>query len=178
MHPQKRILAVINVLGGCAVLGSYAQGLFSHPTTSSDLWGDVPHALRTPYTFWMFAAAIGYFLFSYFLFLRVDPDRVSIAQRFDFRLFNILYASILGPSALWMPLTFEMLANPRPGLWLLIRVTLWAAGLASVALVAGLISLRPRQPARPYWLAVAGSIAFTVQTALLDALIWTAYFPA
>jgi hypothetical protein len=45
-------------------------------------------------------------------------------------------------------------------------------------LVIALLRLRPRQPARAYWLAVAGSVAFTIQTALVDAVIWTVLFPA
>ena len=49
--------------------------------------------------------------------------------------------------------------------------------MASEGLVEALFSLRPRQPACAYWLAVDGSIAFTVQTLVLDAVIWPAYFP-
>jgi hypothetical protein len=171
-------MAALNLLGGIAVLGSYAYGLSSHPTTRAELWGGVPQSIRPAYTLWMPLAAAGYFLFTYFLFFRVDPQKARIAHRFDFRAFNLLYAAILVPSALWMPLTFEMIENPSATLWLTIRLVLWIVGLGSVALVGGLLTLRPRQPTRSYWLAVAGSIAFTVQTALIDALVWTAYFPA
>jgi hypothetical protein len=45
-------------------------------------------------------------------------------------------------------------------------------------MVAALIALQPREPRAAYALAVAGSVAFSIQTALLDALIWPAYFPA
>jgi hypothetical protein len=178
VHPQKRTMAALNLLGGIAVLGSYAYGLSSHPTTQTELWGGVPQSIRSVYTLWMFFAAAGYFLFTCFLFFRVDPQNARIAQRFDFRAFNLLYAAILVPSALWMPLTFEMIENPSAILWLAIRLVLWIVGLGSMALVGALLTLHPRQPPRSYWLAVAGSIAFTVQTALIDALVWTAYFPA
>ena len=40
-----------------------------------------------------------------------------------------------------------------------------------------LFSLRPRLPARAYWIAVAGCIAFAAQTLALDAVIWPAFFP-
>jgi len=177
MHPDKRMMAVINLLGGIAVLGSYAYGLSSHPANGEELWGDVPQTIRSAYMLWMLFAAAGYFLFTYFLFFRVDPQEVRVAHRFGFPVFRVLYLAILLPSALWMPLTFEMLENPSSNLWLAIRLVLWIVGLGSVALVGALLSLRPRQPVRTYWLAVAGSIAFTVQTALIDALVWTAYFP-
>jgi hypothetical protein len=176
MHPHKRTMAWINVLGGTAVLASYAHGLWSHPTTRSDLWGEVPQAIRPVYGGWMFVAAAGYLVFTYYLFFCLDPKEARIAHRFDIRVFNVLYGVILVPSALWMPLTFELLDDPNPGLWLVIRLVLWIVGLASVILVVALLSLRPRQPARAYRLAVAGSIAFTIQTALLDALVWTAFF--
>ena len=178
IHPHKRAMFSINVLGGIAVLGSYAYGLSSHPSTGGELWGDVPEALRPFYVAWMSVAATSYFLFTTYLLFRADPHAARVARRFDLRVFNLLYAAILVPSALWMPLTFEMLANPSRGLWLAIRLVLWAVGLGSLAFIAALLSLRPRRPARAYWLAVAGSVAFTVQTGLLDALVWVACFPA
>jgi hypothetical protein len=85
---------------------------------------------------------------------------------------------ILAPSALWLPLTSAMVQQPSSLLWLGIRLVLAVVGLASVALLLALLSLRPRQPVRAYWLAVAGSLAFCIQTAVLDLLVWTALFPA
>ena len=95
----------------------------------------------------------------------------------DFDLFNFLYLFILVPSAMWMPLTFRMLEAPNPGLWLAIRVVLGIVGIASVLLIAGLLLLNRREPAWAYGLAILGSVAFAVQTALLDAIVWPAYFP-
>ncbi len=178
MHPQKRAMAWINVIGGIAVLGSYAQGILSHPSTSGNLWGDVPEGLRPVYGLWMFVAAAGYLTFTHLLFFRTDAQKVRVAGRFGFGLFNALYVAILLPSALWMPLTFQMLARPSDGLWVAIRLVLWTVGLASVALVLALSRLQPRQSVRGHRLAVAGSVGFAVQTALLDAIVWTTYFPA
>ena len=85
---------------------------------------------------------------------------------------------ILAPSALWLPLTSAMVQQPSSILWLGIRLVLGAVGVGSVALLLALLSLQPRQPARAYWLAVAGSVAFCFQTAVLDLFVWTAFFPA
>lgn len=178
MHPQKRAMAWINVIGGIAVLGSYAQGFLSHPSTSGDLWGDVPEAIRPLYGVWMFVAAAGYLAFTHLLYFRTDPQKARVAGRFGFGLFNGLYVAILLPSAMWMPLTFQMLTRPSDALWVAIRLVLWTVGLASVSLVVALSRLQPRQPVRGYWLALAGSVGFAVQTALLDAIVWTVYFPA
>ena len=37
---------VLNVVGGAAVLGSYAWGIASHDNPGAALWGAVPEALR------------------------------------------------------------------------------------------------------------------------------------
>jgi len=178
MHPQKRVMALINVVGGLAVLGSYAYGLYTNPHTRLEIWGGVPESLKPFYTASMLLAAAGYFAFTYFIFFRVDAENARIGGQYDVRLFNALYVAILGPSALWMPMTFEVLYNPTDGLWFVIRVVLAIVGFASLGLIYALLKLNPRLPPFSYWLAVAGAIAFAVQTALLDALVWTAYFPA
>jgi hypothetical protein len=126
----------------------------------------------------MALATAGFFAFTYFLLFRADPDKARIAGRFGYGLFEGLYVLILTPSALWLPLTSAMVQQPSGLLWLGIRLVLAVVGLASVALLLALLGLRPRQPVSAYWLAVAGSLAFCIQTAVLDLLVWTALFPA
>jgi hypothetical protein len=170
-------MAAINVLGGVAVLGSYAWGLGTHPEATGALWGGVPASLRVFYTPSMFLAAAGYFCFSWLLFVRTDPARARVGGRLGFGVFNVLYLLILVPSALWLPLTFEMIESPSAGLWWAIRLVLFAVAAGSLGLLAALLALRPRQPGASYWLGVAGAVAFANQTALLDALVWPVYFP-
>ena len=112
MHTSRRSLLWLNLLGGSAVLGSYGYGLASNPLTRGDLWGAVPESLRPLYTTSMLLAAAGYFAFSFFVFFRLDPQRTRILGRYGFGAFHALYALILLPSALWMPLTFAMLESP------------------------------------------------------------------
>lgn len=173
---QKRLMWWINLLGGAAVLASYVLGLRTHPGSSAGLWGHVPQAILPLYGASMLLAAAGYFAYTTFLLLRVNPDEARIARRFRFGMFNVLYALILVPSALWMPLTLRMLERPTAGLWLAIRLVLAAVALGSLGLLGALLSLRPREPHWAYWLAVGGSVTFSIQTALLDAVIWTAFF--
>ncbi len=177
MHPQKRIMAWLNVLGGTAVLGSYVHGIATNPETSGEVWGGVPEAIRPLYTVCMFLAAAGYFAFTSFIFFRLDPDRTRIGGRFGFGLFNVLYAAILVPSPLWMPLTFAMLEAPSAALWWAVRIDLAVVGLGSLGLVAALLAVQPRSPALAHRLAVIGSLPFFFQTAVLDALVWPAFFP-
>jgi len=176
MNPQKRSLLWINALGGTAVLASYAWYLVAHPEFGDDFWGGVPESLRSGYVISMLLAVAGYFAFTRFVF-RLRPAKARIAERFDYRVFQLIYALILVPSALWMPLTFAMIQDPGAGLWFAIRLTLALVGIGSLLMVTALIWLKPNSPKVSHRLAVAGSIAFTFQTAFLDALVWPAYFP-
>jgi hypothetical protein len=177
VHPQKRILLALNVVGGVAVLGSYYAGFATHPESADALWGGVPEGLKSFYTVSMLLAAAGYFPFTAFLLFCVDADRARILGRFGFAWFNLLYALILIPSALWMPLTFSLIDTWSPGLWVAIRVVLALVGIGSLGLLAALITLTPARPRALRLLAIAGAVAFCVQTALLDATVWPAYFP-
>jgi hypothetical protein len=177
VHPQKRTLAWIVLLGGGAVLASYAYILGIEPATQADLWGGVPVALLPAYVASMALATVGFFAFTFFLLFRADPDRIQIAGRFGYGLFSGLYVMILAPSALWLPLTSAMVQQSNALVWLAIRLVLLVVGLGAVTLLLSLLGLRPRQPARAYWLAVAGGAAFCLQTAVLDLFVWTALFP-
>ena len=177
MISQKTTMASINIVGGTAVLGSYAYFLMAYPALAGDFWGGVPDGLRSVYTVNMFLAAAGYFAFTFFLMYRMEPT-TSGGGRFGLGTFNALYAMILLPSALWMPLTFAHLEAPSPGLWLLIRLVLFAVGFASLGvLTAFLTADPPGAPKLRRW-AIVGAVAFCFQTAVLDALVWPVYFPA
>ena len=73
MHSQKKLMATLILLGGPAVLLSYAWGATSWSSESvGRLWGDVPLAIQPYYTSWMFVAATGFLLFAHFLFFATD----------------------------------------------------------------------------------------------------------
>jgi hypothetical protein len=177
LHPLQRRLIWLNVLGGIAVLGSYAHGFVAHAANVGEVWGGVPDALRPLYTVSMFAAAAGYFAFTFFILFRLDPRETRISERVGYAGFVWLYALILLPSALWMPLTFAMLEAPDAWLWAAIRLVLAAVGVGSLGLVLAIRSARPAHAGAARGLALAGALAFTFQTAVLDALVWPAFFP-
>lgn len=171
-------LVAINVAGGMAVLGSYAYELASYPALRGAMWGGVPDWLRPWYVASMLMATAGYFAFTYFIVFCLDPHRTRVGGSLGYRALLWIYAGILVPSALWMPLTVAVLQQPSALLWLATRLVLAITGASSIALIAALATIRPQTPRWAHRLALAGSIAFAVQTALLDALVWPAYFPA
>lgn len=176
MHTQKILMLIINVIGGIAVLGSYAYGMQTHPGSGNALWGGISERIRPLYAVGMLLAALGYFAFTYYLLFRLDPDSVVIAGRCKYSLFNYIYLGILIPSALWMPFTFKMIENPATATWVIIRVILAIVALASLALIWAIAAAAPRGPATAYWLALLGSSLFFLHTAVLDAILWPAYF--
>jgi hypothetical protein len=177
MHREKVALLLIILAGGTAVMVSYAYPIVTHPQYVEPAWGGVTLEMRRFYVPSMLLAASGYFFFTHFLLFRVDPDEVRVGGWTGFGVFSALYAAILLGSALYMPLTFGFVAQPRAPLWWLIRLVLVAVGVASLGLLGSLLALRPRRPARAYWLAVAGSVTFSFQTAVLDMLVWPALYP-
>lgn len=176
LNPRHARFIALNAVGGAAVLASYAVGVATHPDAGSALWGGVPESLRPLYTVNMFLAAAGYFPFTGYLLRCVDPDRVRFAGRFGFDAILVLYALVLVPSALWLPLTFAWIESPSPLLWALIRVDLALVGLGALGVLAALLSIDDREPRGWHALAVVGCLPFVLQTAVLDAVVWPLYF--
>jgi hypothetical protein len=176
MHTNKWLMVLINIFGGVAVLGSYVHGFLTHPGAAEVLWGGVPQAIRPFYTVNMFLAAAGYFAFTFFILFRLNPEETRVFGRFGYGAFNALYAAILIPSALWMPLTFLAVEYPGPALLWVVRIVLAVVGLASLGLLLALLMVKPPQPLWAHKLAIIGCAFFCIQTALLDAIIWGSLF--
>ena len=128
------------------------------------------------YTANMFVAAAGYFAFIYFTLFRLSPTESRVFGRFGFGFFNLLYAAILIPSALWMPLSLLAVEMNSPAMVWLVRLVLAVVGLGSLGLFFALLKVEPPRPRWTQSLAVIGSIGFCIQTVLLDAVIWGALF--
>lgn len=177
MDEQKIWFLVINALGGIAVIASYVSGLVSHPNTEELMWGRITPALRSVYLVTMPLAAVGYLLFLYFIFFHVDAKAVQIGGFGGFEVLDIVFMVILVFSAFWAPLTYKLIETQWPGWWLYIRLVLFAVGLASLALLYSLLVMDQKEPAWSYWLAVGGAAMFFIQTGIIDAFIWPAFFP-
>lgn len=176
MHRQTRSLLGLNFFGGLAVLASYAIGLGSESSVGAALWGGVPESVRGFYTVNMFLAAAGYFLFTPYIAFRLQPAQTRIAGRFGYGVFHLAYAMVLFPSAIWLQLTERMIAQPSAWMWAAVRLDLALVGLGSLGLLASLLALTSAAP-RGRALAIVGLLPFCLQTALLDAVVWPAFFP-
>jgi hypothetical protein len=177
MDSQKKRWVAINVVGGIAVLGSYAHGLITHPQTREMLWGSMPDPLKSIYGVTMWLAAAGYLVFMYYVFFRVDTEEARVGQRFGFGIVNACCAAVVFASALWMPLTFAYLAQPSTALWMLIRVDLLIVGAGAIGLIVALFTMTPRPTAWAGAITILALLPFALQTAFLDAFVWPAFFP-
>ncbi len=176
MHRLSWNLALLNVVGGIAVLVSYVHGLQSPHASAGQLWGGVPPAWRAWYGASMVAAALGYFPFTYFFLRHVDPERASFAGGSSYAVIAAFYLLVLLPSALWLPLTVCYLAEPSLALWGVIRIDLFLVALGSLGLVVAAATVEPCSS--PAWrvAALLGLGFFCLQTVVLDAIVWPALF--
>jgi hypothetical protein len=176
MNSQQQALLWIIIVGGLAVILSYILPIVAHQGNSEPLWGGITSGLRNFYFVSMLLAALSYLAFTYFVLFRLNPDTTRIFQSMTYIVFPIIYCLILISSALWMPLTYAMVAQPQTGLWIGIRAVLLIVGLGALCLVIALLGLSPRPSGVAYWLAVAGSIIFCLHTLLMDGMVWAAFF--
>jgi hypothetical protein len=167
---------LINIIGGSVVIGSYIWGFRTTPDASQILWGSVPLRIRLLYTMGMFLAAGGYFAFLNFILLKLKAETTGLFYRYGYGVLNLIFVGILIPSALWMPLSLAYLNHPASIVLWAVRLVLWLVALSSLALLAALMTVQPRQPKWAHVLAIIGSAAFCFQTVLLDAIVWVAFF--
>lgn len=159
-------LLAVHVVGGVAVLGSYAWGL-AQPDPAR-LWGSLPEAAVGPYSASMPFAAIGYFLMMAWADRRAKAGEHAATGAF---------ATLLAASALWMPLCFAALDAPleaRTGWLVAVQLDLAITALASLWLLRALVAAREATWA--WRVTVAGWLAFCWQTVLLDAIVWPRFF--
>ena len=176
MKKYRWLLLAVNLLGGSAVIGSYIWGLAGRANAADILWGGVSESIRLYYTAGMLLAAAGYFAFTYFLLLRMDPAMVQVFGCCDARVYQLIYSGILVFSALWMPATFWAVDNPSTlSVWV-VRGILILVAVFSMVLLAALLCTKPREPAWAHALAVIGAACFCIQTVILDAIVWGTAF--
>lgn len=176
-HPAARRLALLQLVGGPLVLASYALCILRWPDASAQMWGGVPDGVQPFYTAWMFVAAAGYFGYSWLFVLRTPPERTRVLG-FGYGFLFAAYALVLVGSMLWMPMTKWLLDAPSLLRFWLVRLDLFAVAAGSLGLIVAAFVIEPKPDRRAGIVARVGTIAFGIQTIVLDALVWPALWPA
>lgn len=165
MRTRSSFLA-LNILGGAAVLGSYAWGIGLYPELRDAFWGGVPETMQGIYGINMLLAATGYLsAFAFFAF--------KLSHK-DFGRLMLPYTLILIPSALWLPLTVAVLQQPSEWLWWIVRVDLFAVAIGGLLLFPNIVQTPAARGLKA--LVMLGLLFFFLQTGVLDALVWAHYF--
>ena len=177
MEPGRRALLLLIGLGGTSVLGSYVLAFAYEPEIRGALWGGIPEgAMQTFYTVNMLLAAASFFPATAALGFATPIAAFREHTGLGFEALLGAYAAILVPSAAWLPLTALYIQSPSDVLWWAIRLDLFAVG-AGASVVGWMLIRRARSG--PGWITAAAALFFFfwLQTMVLDALVWPAFFP-
>ncbi len=177
MNPQRRSLLLLILIGGSGVLGSYVLAFAYQPAIRSGLWGGIPESLQAFYTVNMLLAAVGFFPTTYLLGVKTPLGRFAVQTGLSFDAMIGAYATILLPSALWLPLTAFYIQNPSTALWYAIRLDLLIVGAGATGLGYMVVRRATHGPLLA-WGAVVTFFFFWLQTLVLDALVWPWFYHA
>jgi hypothetical protein len=177
MNKSKKHLMLLILAGGLTVLGSYAMVFQANPDTIRSMWGGVPGNILTIYQVNMLWGTLGYFAFTYYFLFHRGAESTRFSNSFQVKVLLAAYSLILFPSAAWTPLTLQMINEPSNLTWFLIRLVLGLVAAGSLMLLYLLVRTKPSRPGLVYMLALVGAIGFNLQTVVLDALLWPAFFP-
>jgi len=165
----------ICIIGGILVLASYVWIISGFNGDLSSFWGGMPERFLGGYYVSMILSALGYFIFTLFVFFKIDK-KVKIRKESLYSLVNKFYIFLLIPSALWMPLVDLYLKNETLFLWLVIRLVLLLVGLSSFGIFLIILQFGNRRKRLFFILALISSAYFFFHAGILDALIWPYYF--
>lgn len=176
MAPQSTFV-LANIIGGVAVLGSYALGLSLYPQYREALWGNVHGNLRLIFALSMLLAAAGYLIFCYVYIRQVGSD--PYWQRKHLGSYSISWLSIvfLASASFWMPGCIAYI-HTRQVIWWVVSVTsLWITALSLLAMTwvtSG--SLWAPTPTVSKYYSVVGLAYTTFHCLVIDAIVWVYLF--
>ena len=168
------LFLVVNLVGGCAVLGGYIVCVSSYPQHGEALWGGIQGALRNVFIASMLLAASGYLVFCFYV---IRLDGLSGHQSISLHLWATIISSIfLLSAALWMPATISFIHLGNTILWVVAVTSLWVTAGSLVALTVTL-ALNPELPTTlGRYIAILGIAYISFHCLVLDALIWVRLF--
>jgi hypothetical protein len=163
LHAERRAFASVQLLGGVAVLSSYAWGLTRHADIATQLWGTIEPGWIPWYSSCMPFAAVGYLAASAYLLRSAKSLRGC----------TLAFTLFLSASAMWMPLSLLALLTHDRSLTPLIQFDLAVAAVACLWIARHLWT---HAEGRRGQVALLGWAALCWQTVFLDALVWPRFF--
>ena len=168
MIPSQIAVLSLFLVGGVAVLASYGYLIYKNRLTKQDLWFGISKPVQYVYYAVMVCAAIGFCAFtSWYCFSDSTPTRGLLSNSW---VAPILYAVILGGSALW---SFAV-SQPSPtstSQTVVVSSSLVAVAISTILLFAGAIEAETKT-----WYAALGLLLFATCTVLGDGIGWNANY--
>ena len=164
---------LVNFILGSTVILSYIWGLVFYPEYDSALWGKIDTDYIPYIIFSMFLAAIGYFIFSFYLICFKKFQTLRISQ---YIYILSLYIVILFFSTLWMPFSIGFIHTNNNFFLILDLFSLYLVGVSSLLLTIFLIQDKVMRRRLIWKLSVLGGLQFTFHTLLIDAIYWGVNF--
>ena len=177
MNTQQVLFLTINLIGGLAVLGSYAIGLGMFPEYREALWGEVRGGLRTAIVISMLFAALGYLAFCYVALFQNGLGDFNKSDWLNSYTLSILVAVFLISATFWMPSAIAYLKFLNT-YWLVICiVSLWVTAISLAALVGIVITSDVEIiGSASHYVAIIGIGLITFHCLVFDAIIWSIMF--
>lgn len=175
MAPQ-HTFAIVNIIGGIAVLGSYAITLMLYTDQRSDFWGGINTSQQRIFVWSMLFAALGYLLFFNWVTFRLESGLLTEGSSLHSQLPVALCGIFLFFSMLWMPTTSVFLQTGNNLWWYLAVAILW---VVSISLLLLLLIVLANQWGNRSWFSVlgmAGLMYLVIHCTIFDAIIWVNKF--
>ena len=173
----RTLFALVNILGGMAVLGSYAWCLVTYPEHRNALWGGVHGTLRSIFTLSMLLAAGGYITFCYVIIFQVGERTFGKNPVLGTNAIIILTTVFLASAAMWMPSLIAFYRSGEGHWWVVCTLSLWVTAI-SLILMTGVTAISHVDGISKASInaSVAGLAYTTFHCLFLDAVVWVALY--
>jgi len=165
---------LVNILGGIAVLSSYAICLTLYPDFRGTLWGGVEGSWKNFFTVSMLPAVIGYIAFCFFVISKSTDVFPNVIGTYTL---GIICAVFLISATFWMPTTIAYIKTQQPLWWGGTVTSLWITALSLISLTLIVSYTQINVSLFHKYLALTGLTYITLHCLVLDAIIWVSKFP-
>ena len=170
------LFALINIIGGTLVLGSYVACICFYPEYRESFWGGIQGNTRKLFIFSMIPATIGYLLFFYCAIFRPESGIFEYRGLLGHNNINVLCLMFLLASSMWMPALVMYFKTDLIFWWVIVVVVLWITALSLISILFFVIS--SDTPLSFYKnVSICGLSYIIFHCFILDAVIWVVKLP-
>ena len=171
------VFLIVNLIGGVAVLGSYAIGLGYFPEYRDELWGGINGIWRNVLITVMLLSGAAYLTFCYFIVFREDIHTYGTHFILGPHTISLLTGLFLLSATMWMPSAILYMHTENNIWWVFTVGALWVTALSLLSLT-GMYAFSTTAPI-PVFDRIVCTVSLSIITfhcLVLDAIIWVFVF--